>query len=101
METKFIITKDGKHFKSNWLHHDSIARNAGYSFNDVIECGMFLDKQLFILDCKNSKHLEKKNHSAICGRLNFYQDMRFERIMKGRECESRSMYKYAGLPAGD
>ena len=101
MENKFIITKDGKHFKSDWQHHENIAKSNGISWNDVVECGMFLDKQLFILECCDMKHMQKKQDKCICGRLNFYQDMRLENWAKAREAESRHMYQYAGLREGD
>jgi hypothetical protein len=89
IEVKFIITKDGKHFKSDWLHHQKIARDNGYSENEIIESGIIMDKQLFILECQDKKHVSKKKNNYL-GRLDYFQDLR---LMRAREVESRYMYK--------
>lgn len=103
METKFIITKDGKHFKSDWLHHYTIARDNGYSERDILECGMFLDGTMFILECQKELHLFKHKNNYIGNALNQYQDKKLANWLKGRELESQLYYtkKAIGLREGD
>jgi hypothetical protein len=102
MEVKYIITKDGKHFKSEWLHHSTIARDNGYSEKDIVECGLFLDKQLFILECSNAKHVLKHKDRYVGNALNIYQDKRLTSWLKGRELDSKLTYcKEIGLRGGD
>ena len=103
MEKKFIITKDGKHFTSEWLHHITIARDNGYDIKDVVECGMFLDKDMFILECSDEKHIRKHPKRYIGNALNEYQDLRLVNWLKARELESMVYYgkKAVGLREGD
>jgi len=95
-ETKFIIIKDNqnrlKHFKSDYLHHCTIARDKGYSESDIVESGLFLDGALFILECINQRHLVKKREHYIGNKLNDYQDLRLQSFLKGRELESQLYY---------
>lgn len=108
MEVKYIVVRDKKtnrmkNFKSDWLHHGTIARDNGFESKDILECGIILDKQLFILECKDEKHLQKRNNIYIGGRLNDYQDMRLRNWLKGRELESWAYYHKLEktLPDGD
>ena len=103
MENKFIITKDGKHFKSDWLHHINIARNNGYDMRDVVECGMFLDGELFIIECSDKEHLSKHPRRFVGNALNEYQDLKLKSWLKGRELESMLYYgkQAVGLREGD
>jgi hypothetical protein len=95
-EIKYIIVRDkaGKlrHFKSNWLHHNTIARDNGYNSSDILEAGLFLEGFLYILECINRNHLKKKSGHYIGERLNFYQDLRLQNWLKGRELESSLYY---------
>lgn len=107
MEIKYIIVKDKnsrlRHLKSDWLHHGTIARDNGYSEKDILEYGVILDKELFILECNDIKHLKKNKQKYIGGRLNFYQDLRIQSWLKGRELESSIYYPKLsfGLREGD
>jgi hypothetical protein len=103
MEVKFIITKDGKHFKSDWLHHQTIARDNGYSEKDVIEAGMILDGQMFIIECNNQKHIGKHSDRYIGNALVNYSNERLISWMRGRELESQLYYSKntIGLREGD
>jgi hypothetical protein len=107
METKYIIVKDKngslRHFKSDWLHHETIARDNGYSFKDILECGIFLDKRLYIMECQSELHLRKKSGFYVGNQLNLYQDERLASWLKGRELESMIYYnkKAIGLREGD
>ena len=103
MEVKYIITKDGKHFKSDWLHHSTIARDNGYSERDIVECGLFLDKQLFILECSSEKHIAKHQERYVGNALNIYQDARLKSWLQARELESMLYYskQAIGLREGD
>jgi len=103
MENKFIITKDGKHFKSDWLHHATIARDHGYDMKDVVECGMFLDKTMFIIECADNRHLSKHSRRFVGTALNEYNDLRIKSWLKGRELESMLYYgkQAIGLREGD
>lgn len=103
MEKKFIITKDGKHFKSDWLHHQTIARDNGYSEKDVIEAGIILDKQMIIVECTNQKHIGKHPDRYIGNALVNYQNSRLTSWLKGRELESQLYYtkNEIGLREGD
>lgn len=103
MENKFIITKDGKHFKSDWKHHYTIARDNGYNVSDIIEAGIILDKEMFILECQKEAHLLKHQEKYIGNALNKYQDKRLASWLKGRELESQLYYSKSviGLREGD
>ena len=94
-EIKFIILRDKlgrlRHFKSEWLHHYTIASDNGFCSSDIIECGIFLDRQLFILECIDLKHLEKNTDKYIMA--SDYQDLRLASYSKGREAESRYLYR--------
>ena len=105
-ELKFIILKDkqGKlrHYTSDFLHHSTIARDNGYNEQDIIEAGLFLDSQLYILESQNQNHLIKQANKYIGNRLNFYQDKRLKSFLKGRELESQLYYsKEPILKEGD
>ena len=95
-EIKYIIVKDkaGRlhHFKSNWLHHYTIARDNGYNEDQVIESGLFLDKHLYILECEGRAHLVKHSREYIGNCLNFYQDIKLKSWLAGRELESSLYY---------
>lgn len=107
MEVKFVIVKNKlgnmQHLKSDWKHHFTIARDNGFCEKDIIECGVFLDKTMFILDCTSQKHLEKHKKQYVGNALNEYQDMRMQNWLKGRELESMLYYskKSVGLRDGD
>lgn len=106
MEIKYVIIKDRnklRHIKSNWQHHYTMARDRGYSEKDIVECGMFLDNQMFILDCVDEKHLLKHRRAYVGNALNDYQDMKLVSWLKGRELETNLYYskKVIGLREGD
>jgi len=97
-ELKYIITKDLKHFKSNTLHHWELARARGYNPQDIIEAGIFIDSQLFILEGTNQAHLLKHKTIYLGNVLN---DKEAENTalnklavnwLKGRELESQLYY---------
>jgi len=101
-ETKFIIVKDRvtgflRHYKSDWLSHETIARDNDYDYREIIEAGIFIEGKLFIFDCIDSNHKDKKFNNLIDNRLNYYSNS----WIKAREAESLSMYKYTGLKEGD
>lgn len=106
-EIKFIIIKDkaGRlhHLKSEWLHHYTIARDNGYDTRQILEAGLFLDNQLYILECENLEHLKKHSREYIGNRLNFYHDLKLQKWLRGRELESQVYYKQkpVGLREGD
>ncbi len=96
-EIKYIIVRDKNsnrlhHFKSDYLHHYTIARDNGYDSPDILEAGLFLEGHLYILESVYLKHLEKKENFYIGNRLNFYQDLRLQAFLKGRELESGLYY---------
>ncbi len=106
-EIKFIILRDNngrlRHFFSDWKHHTTIARDNGFDYSQVIEAGILLDGQVFILECLDSKHLHKTN--KFIGGTD-YQDIRLNTLardmfLKGREAESRYSYNVIGLGEGD
>lgn len=103
-DIKFIITKDGKHFSSEYSDHYIIARDNGYDVRDIIECGLFAGGKMFVLECQEPKHREKLTHTDkyILNDVNRYlADLTAYRVQKARECESRAQYSYAGLKEGD
>lgn len=107
-EVKYIIVKDKnnrlRHFKSDYLHHRQLAESKGFFGLDcIIEQGLFLDNELYILECYNQKHLLKKSSRYIGNRLTVYQDIRLASFLKGRELESQLYYskKSIGLKNGD
>ena len=96
-ELKYIIVKDKvkgfyRHFKSEFSHHTTIARDNGYLETDIIEAGLFLEGQLYILEGISQEHLHKRADNYIGNRLNYYQDKRLEAFLKGRELESQLYY---------
>jgi len=96
-EIKYIIVKDKlshfRHYKSEWQHHYNLARDKGYNEGDILEAGLFLEGQLYILECKDLKHLSHKAGHYIGNNLNYYQDLRLSQWLKGRELESQLYYK--------
>jgi hypothetical protein len=105
-EIKFIILRDKtghlRHFKSDWLHHYTLARDNGFNSEDILEAGIILDNHLFILECQLLKHLDRRRNKFILG--NDYQDIRLTQWLKGRELESQLYYSKARigvLPEGD
>lgn len=102
MEIKFIIVKDKNNgrltsFKSSWLHHQTIARDNGFDEREIIEAGLILDGDLFILECQNLEHLKHRANRYIGNRLNDYQDLRLTSWLKGRELESQLYYTKQAL----
>lgn len=108
-EVKYIIVRDKitnrlHHFKSEVSHHYTIARENGYESSDILECGLFLDNTMYILECILLEHLKKQENRYIGNRLNFYQDERLVNWLKARDLESSLYYskKPVGiLPVGD
>ena len=104
-EIKYIIIRDKqgrlKHYSSDYLHHQTIARDKGYNDNDIIEAGLFLDKTFYILDCVNQDHLIKHKGNYIGNRINYYQDLRLTSWLRGRELESQLYYSKGILKEGD
>jgi len=107
-EYKYIIVKGDAgrlyHFKSDILHHWELARGRGYDIADILESGLFISGQIFILECNNREHLLK--HKGIyLG--NILQDREAEgealnllatQWLKSRTLESA--YYYTLKPAG-
>jgi hypothetical protein len=109
-EIKYIIVKDkitgrARHFCSEFLHHETIARDNGYNSSDIIEAGLFLDRRCYILECQDIKHLERRAGHYIGNRLNDYHDLRLANWLRGRELESQLYYSkkpiYKTLKEGD
>ena len=103
-DIKFIITKDLKHYKSEYKDHYIIARDNGYDVKDILESGLIVDSQLYILECYAVNHRVKisKGKKFIANDVNKYLNELTEyRILKARQAESRLKYKYSGLPEGD
>jgi len=107
-EIKYIIVRDRitgrlRHFKSDWLHHYTIARDNGFDSSEILEAGIVLDCKLFILECIILKHLERRKEKFILG--NEYQDIRLSKWLQRRELESQLYYNRAKavyiLPEGD
>lgn len=92
---KFIIAqKDGKlrHYKSDWLSHDTIARDNGIDALRVIERGLIVDNKPLILECNIDKHKQKHHYDKLC----------FDpSILRAREVETMYIYKYCGQKEGD
>jgi hypothetical protein len=113
-EIKYIIVKDNsghlRHYTSDYLHHETIARDNGFDSRAVIECGMFLAGQLYILECISQEHLQRRAGNYIGNRLNEYHDIRLENWLKARTLEAglyyskKPIYQEAEnkiLPGGD
>jgi len=106
-EIKYIIVRDKitgrvRHFKSDYKHHYTIARDSGYNSNDILEAGIILDKELFILECIILEHLKRRSNKFILGTN--YQDIRLTKWLQGRAVESQlyySKYRQGVLPIGD
>ena len=105
-EIKYIIVRDKlnnrlRHFKSDYLHHYTLARDNGFDSSDILEAGLFLEGDIYILECIYLDHLKKKENRFIGNRLNFYQDNRLKAWLKGRELESNLYYSKSILKDGD
>jgi len=106
-EVKFIIVRSAnglRHFKSQVLHHYELARENGFNSDEILECGLFLGGQKYILECVYLDHLKKSERFYIGNRLNFYGDAKLENWLKARDLESSLYYdkKPIGtLPNGD
>jgi len=94
-EIKYIIArKDGRlyHRKSNWLSHDTIARDNGFdSYSQVLETGLLLEGRVIILECKDVRHRQKRIDKTSIDK----------QLLRARECESLYQYRYTGLREGD
>ena len=99
-ESKYIITKDLKHFKTDTLDHRVLAGLKGYTVNDIIETGLLIDNKVLVLECYILKHRAKilNSNKFIYNEVNDY-----ELILKGRAIYSRYNYQknIAGLGEGD
>jgi hypothetical protein len=94
-ETKFIITKDRKHFKSNFNDHYIIGSLNNYLVKDIIETGLIIDHKIIILECYHKKHLDKIRYSKF-----ILQDvMDYTRILLARRLGSQ--YSYGIIKEGD
>lgn len=95
-EIKFIIVRDKqgriRHFKSPILHHYDIARKNGFESNDILEAGLFLEGQEYILECILLRHLEKKQDKFIGNLLNFGGDIKLNNWLRGRALETDLYY---------
>jgi len=96
-EIKYIIVRDSKgflrHFKDGHLHHRQIAEHNGYiGANCIIEAGLLLEGQLYILESQNSDHLKKRADKYIGNNLNLRNDLRLSNWLRGRELESQLYY---------
>ena len=103
-DTKFIITKDHKHYKSETQDHYLIAKYNGYDVKDILEIGLIIEGHFYILECYNAEHRKKPSFSKkfIADDVNKYlEELTNYRILKARECESRLKYSYVGLGEGD
>jgi hypothetical protein len=103
-DIKFIITRDLKHFKSEYSDHYIIARHNGYDIKDILETGMLCGGKFYVLECQEPSHREKLSHSDkyIANDVNKYlNELTAYRVLKARECESKLKYQYAGLKEGD
>jgi len=105
-EIKYIIVRDKQsnrlhHFKSDYLHHYTIARDNGYDSSDILEAGLFLEGHLYILESVYLEHLKKKSDFYIGNRLNFYHDLRLQAFLRGRELESSLYYSKKSISAED
>jgi hypothetical protein len=103
-ELKFIIVKDRqsnklKHYFSDWLCHDTIARDNNYDYREVIEAGMIIDNKIIILDCIDKKHKDKHYKNVFDNRIEFYSQL----WIKARQVESSYLYNknITGLKEGD
>jgi hypothetical protein len=111
MGIKFIIIKDKqgilRHFKSDVLHHSQIAREQGYNYNDILESGLFIDSQIFILESQSQRHLIKHLRHYIGNILDKLNpnsfDIRLRNWLRARELESQFYYSREpiGLREGD
>lgn len=109
IETKFIITKDRKHFKSDTFHHLEIAREYNYKkLDDILETGLIIGNKIFILECQDQRHLIKHTRQYIGNVLyklnpNCF-DIQLKQWLKARELESHYYYSKRpinALPEGD
>jgi len=92
---KYIIAvKDGhlRHYKSDWLSHDTIARDNGIDcWNGIVERGLLIDCKPLILECSIASHSQKHYHDKLA----------FDpSILRAREAET--LYAYGRqLKGGD
>lgn len=94
-EIKFIITKDRRHFKSNFYDHSIIAIKNDYKPGDILETGLIIDHKIIILECYNPLHLEKIKHTKfIEDDVNLYI-----KILEARRLSS--LYCYGITKEGD
>jgi len=94
-ETKFIITKDLRHFKSDYLHHSQIARARGYTPDDILETGVIIDTKIFILETEPEhlrKHLDRYIGNVLYSLNPNCFDIKLKEWLRGRELESQLYY---------
>jgi hypothetical protein len=92
-EIKYIIAKKhGRlyHKKSDWLNHDTIARDNGFdNYNQVIETGLLIEGRTVIIECKDIKHRQKRIDRTSIDKA----------YLKAREL--KSIYSYGYIKQGD
>jgi len=105
-EVKYVILRDmqGKlrRVKSEWKHHYQMACDNGITDSALIlECGIFLDAKMIILECLNQRHLLKKKEFYVGNAI--ATDTRLPLWLQARELESAVYYnkKAIGLREGD
>jgi hypothetical protein len=85
-ERKYIVgIKDGRlrHLTFPYsLHHYSFAYDNGYKSKDVIETGLIVDNRVMILECRDSKHSERRSHLRQLSPID----------LKAREAQTRYAY---------
>jgi len=90
-DLKFIIMKNGQKFKSDTMHHYQLARVKGFEPEDIIESGVILENKIFILDCLNKSHLNKKANNYVGNRIACGDEVLID-WLRNRELESQLYY---------
>ena len=95
-ELKYIIYKRYNRigrfkFPSSYSHYYFTRDNGIDYYNDVIETGLIVEGKIIIVECKDIKHLHKRQELTLFS----------ERSIKARIIESRYLYKLTELREGD
>jgi hypothetical protein len=94
MKKFVIVRREGKlkHLKG-YDSHENIANDRGYSYyNDVIETGIIDNGNIFFVECRDKKHIVKRQ----------YQKELFDSsLIRARATESYYKYNIYSIKEGD
>jgi hypothetical protein len=92
---KFIIIKKAGHYKhiKGYNSHEAITYDNGFNYyNDVIETGIIDNGNIFFIECRDKKHLAKREYT---------RGLFDPGIIRARAAETYYIYNLGQYKTGD